>query len=116
MRQAGDVSPTYPIAAYRVVVGGVGSPWSVALAWSHKEFGMPGMPRTVSRVFSRMSWPEARRIAEILRKETIGGLLLLVAAGCALLWANSPWAASYQNLREVTVGPASLQLNLTLQQ
>jgi Na+:H+ antiporter, NhaA family len=65
-------------------------------------------------LFGRGSWPEVSRIADILRKETIGGVLLVVAAAAALVWANSPWGESYAALREVTVGPAVLHLDLTL--
>ena len=43
------------------------------------------------RLFGRGSWPEARRIGDLLRTETTGGLLLVGAAALALLWANSPW-------------------------
>lgn len=42
----------------------------------------------------RGSYLEARRIGEILRKETIGGLLLVAAALIAIVWANSPAANS----------------------
>jgi NhaA family Na+:H+ antiporter len=66
------------------------------------------------RLFSRGTWPEARRIADILRKETIGGVLLLVGTTMALVWANSPWAQSYTGLRGVHVGPAALHLDLDL--
>ncbi|MGW4791029.1 Na+/H+ antiporter NhaA [Nonomuraea sp. NPDC004297] len=76
---------------------------------------MPGPTTTrTSRLFNRSSWPEARRIADILRKETIGGALLLAAALAALIWANSPWAQTYQDLRAVEAGPAALHLNLDL--
>ncbi|MFI9846161.1 Na+/H+ antiporter NhaA [Nonomuraea sp. NPDC051941] len=64
--------------------------------------------------FNRSTWPEARRIADILRKETIGGALLLAAALTALIWANSPWAQTYQDLRAIEAGPAALHLNLDL--
>ncbi|MEV0235060.1 Na+/H+ antiporter NhaA [Nonomuraea sp. NPDC050786] len=76
---------------------------------------MPGptFPRT-ARLLDRSTWPEARRIADILRKETIGGALLLAAALAALIWANSPWAQTYQDLRTIQVGPAALHLNLDL--
>jgi NhaA family Na+:H+ antiporter len=60
------------------------------------------------------SWAEAKRFSEILRRETVGGLLLLFAAGAALVWANSPWSASYHALAELPLGPASLHLNLPL--
>ncbi|MGW4958247.1 Na+/H+ antiporter NhaA [Nonomuraea sp. NPDC004186] len=68
----------------------------------------------VPRLFNRSTWPEARRIADILRKETIGGALLLAAALAALIWANSPWAQTYQDLRAIEAGPAALHLNLDL--
>ncbi len=73
---------------------------------------VPDPPRRV--LLGRGSWPEARRIAEILRAETIGGGLLLGAAVVALLWANSPWSGAYDSLRNVTVGPRSLHLHLSL--
>jgi Na+:H+ antiporter, NhaA family len=59
-------------------------------------------------------WAETRRIADILRKETIGGALLLAASALALAWANSSWAGSYETLLGYRVGPASLHLDLTL--
>ncbi|WP_130513675.1 Na+/H+ antiporter NhaA [Krasilnikovia cinnamomea] len=65
-------------------------------------------------LFRRGSWPEARRIGEILRRETIGGALLLVAAVAALVWANSPWAPAYEALRDWQVGPAAWHLHLSL--
>ena len=66
------------------------------------------------RLFSRGSWPETARVAEVLRKETIGGALLLAAAVAAIGWANSPWSAAYESLRDARVGPAALHLDLTL--
>src|SRR4051812_45006882 len=67
-----------------------------------------------ARLFPRGSWTEASRIAGILRKETVGGVLLLVGTVVALAWANSPWSAAYAGLRDTVVGPASLHLDLTL--
>jgi Na+:H+ antiporter, NhaA family len=69
---------------------------------------------TPVRLFTRGSLDEARRIAGVLRKETVGGGLLLLAAVLALTWANSPWADSYAALRDTRVGPASVHLDLTL--
>ncbi|MCW2556690.1 MAG: sodium/proton antiporter, NhaA family [Mycobacterium sp.] len=66
------------------------------------------------RLLSRGSWPEAKRLAEILRSETIGGLLLLFAGAAALVWANSPWSQVYRNVSEFTIGPASLHLDLNI--
>ena len=71
---------------------------------------------TSGRLFDRGTWPEARRIAEILRTESVGGLLLVAAAVVALGWANSPWGDAYTALGEVRLGPAGLHLDLTLAQ
>jgi NhaA family Na+:H+ antiporter len=57
-----------------------------------------------------------RRIGDILRTETVGGVLLVAAAAAGLLWANSPWADAYQALSHLHVGPAALHLDLTLHQ
>ena len=65
-------------------------------------------------VFPRGSWPETARIAELLRRETVGGALLLGATVLALVWANSPWSSAYARLRDLTVGPRALHLDLSL--
>jgi len=67
-----------------------------------------------STVFARGSYAEALRIGEILRKETVGGALLVAAAVLALIWANSPASDSYFALRDFKVGyePWHLQLSL----
>ncbi|HEX2089612.1 MAG TPA: Na+/H+ antiporter NhaA [Actinomycetota bacterium] len=39
-----------------------------------------------------------RPLAEFLRTETAGGVVLVVAAAVALAWANSPWQTSYETL------------------
>lgn len=75
-----------------------------------------GHPPTARRLFARGSWREVSRIGDILRAETVGGVLLVVAAAIALIWANSPWRAAYEALREVRLGPAALHLDLTLAQ
>ncbi|WP_235487894.1 Na+/H+ antiporter NhaA, partial [Frankia sp. AvcI1] len=67
-------------------------------------------------LFDRGSWPETRRIAAILRRETIGGALLLTATVLALAWANSPWSDSYQSMLSYQLGPSWAHLNLTLAQ
>jgi Na+:H+ antiporter, NhaA family len=72
------------------------------------------MMSTPLRLLARGSWAESQRFTEILRKETVGGLLLLAAAGVALLWANSPWAHAYRAMSEFALGPQSLHLNLTV--
>ncbi len=65
-------------------------------------------------LLGRGSWTETTRIADVLRRETVGGGLLLVATVAALVWANSPAGDSYLALRDTVVGPASLHLDLSL--
>ena len=49
-----------------------------------------GTLTTRSRILGRGSWSEARRITEILRRETVGGALLLLATVVTLpRWANN---------------------------
>jgi len=67
-------------------------------------------------IFGRSSPFESKRIAEILRKETVGGVLLLVATAIALVWANSPWSDFYDRLRDFTFGFESIHLRLSLGQ
>jgi NhaA family Na+:H+ antiporter len=66
------------------------------------------------RLFSRGSWPETSRITAVLRKETVGGVLLLVGTLVALVWANSPWASAYAAVQDVRIGPEALHLHLSL--
>lgn len=68
------------------------------------------------RLLDRGSWPEASRIAGILRKETVGGALLLVATVLTLVWANSPWSDTFSEVRDATFGIASLHLDLSVAQ
>lgn len=70
--------------------------------------------RPTRSVFGRGSWPEAQRIGAILRKETVGGALLLLVTVAALIWANSPVADAYSSLSSQRVGPSAIHLNLTL--
>jgi len=65
-------------------------------------------------LLSRGSWQETARVADILRKETVGGALLLAAAVLAMAWANSPWADAYAAVRDLVVGPAVLHLDLSI--
>ena len=71
-------------------------------------------PRGTGRLFSRGSFLESSRTADILRAETTGGLLLIGAAAVALVWANSPWQSAYFRIRDTVVGPDALHLDLTI--
>ncbi|MDQ0868190.1 NhaA family Na+:H+ antiporter [Arthrobacter sp. V1I9] len=74
----------------------------------------PPPNRTRSTIFGRGSYAEALRIGEILRKETVGGALLVAAALIALVWANSPASDSYFALRDFKIGYEPWHLNLSL--
>src|SRR5450830_94000 len=74
----------------------------------------PQPPAQRPSVFSRGSYAEALRIGEILRKETVGGALLVAAAIAALVWANSPASESYFSLRDFTIGYEPWHLDLSL--
>lgn len=71
-------------------------------------------PDARSPLFSRGSWAETSRVTAILRKETVGGALLLTATILAVIWANSGFSDSYSALRDFTVGPSALHLKLSL--
>jgi NhaA family Na+:H+ antiporter len=73
-------------------------------------------PTPAARAFARGSRRELRRVAALLRTETVGGFLLVGAAVIALVWANSPWAASYSALRDTAFGPEALHIHLTVGQ
>lgn len=62
----------------------------------------PGSPR------------ESSRIAELLRQETVGGVLLLIATALSLIAANT--GSTYAEVRDTVVGPTSLHLDLTIGQ
>lgn len=53
----------------------------------------------MSRVLKKLVSP----IVAFTRLEAAGGILLMVAAAVALIWANSPLQASYQTLWEIPV-------------
>ncbi|WP_258803169.1 Na+/H+ antiporter NhaA [Pseudarthrobacter sp. NS4] len=66
------------------------------------------------RIPARGSYAEALRIGEILRKEAVGGILLVITAAAALVWANSPASESYFALRDFRFGYEPWHLNLSL--
>ena len=71
-------------------------------------------PTSRPRLFTRGTFLESSRVAEVLRAETTGGLLLLAGALVALVWANTPWSGAYDALRDLAVGPSALHLHLSL--
>ena len=73
------------------------------------------MATRVQSLFSPGTWAEDGRVAAVLRKETVGGALLLVGTVIALIWANSAWSDSYFQLLDTEIGPAALHLDLTVE-
>ncbi|MET9966210.1 Na+/H+ antiporter NhaA [Streptomyces sp. NPDC006356] len=68
------------------------------------------------KVFGRLSLPERNFVADALRTETVGGVLLLVAAITALIWANVPALHdSYESVGHYHLGPEALGLNLSVE-
>ena len=62
---------------------------------------------------AKASKKQASWLANALRNETTGGILLLLAAILALVWINLD-SSSYSAIREFKFGPAELHLNLSL--
>ncbi|MER0244293.1 Na+/H+ antiporter NhaA [Streptomyces sp. HSW2009] len=62
----------------------------------------------------RLSLPERNYVAEALRTETVGGVLLLVAAISALLLVNTPLGDTYDDVKNFSFGPDSLHLHLSV--
>ncbi len=69
---------------------------------------------SANEFLGRPSFGQARWLREQLRDETFGGILLLIAAAIALVWANSPWGDSYTALVEYVIGIPALHLELPL--
>jgi Na+:H+ antiporter, NhaA family len=57
-----------------------------------------------------------RPLLDFLAAEATGGIAVAFAAIVALIWANSPWASSYESLWRTTIGvstgPLSFSINL----
>jgi NhaA family Na+:H+ antiporter len=73
-----------------------------------------GSQKTTNSLFERLPLPERKYILGLLRDETFGGVLLMIAAVVALIWVNSPWGDVYLEISNIKVGPEALKLNLTL--
>lgn len=71
----------------------------------------PAPPRRP--LLGRLSLPERNYVAEALRTETVGGMLLLVAAVAALVWANA-FGGSYGEVSDFHLGPGALGLDLSV--
>ncbi|MGW6745625.1 Na+/H+ antiporter NhaA [Streptomyces sp. NPDC055025] len=76
---------------------------------------MPAPTATTRKFLGRLSLPERNYLADALRTETVGGVLLLVAAVAALIWANTPLSGSYESVRDFRLGPGALGLDLSVE-
>ncbi|MGW2836740.1 Na+/H+ antiporter NhaA [Streptomyces sp. NPDC001493] len=76
----------------------------------------PAAPPAPSRptLLGRLPLPERTYLADALRTETVGGLVLLVAAVAALVWANV-LGSSYTAVSDYHFGPAALGLDLSVE-
>ena len=73
-------------------------------------------PERRTRVIGPLTPGSLRNLADTLRAENAGAVLLLIGAVVALVWANSPWSGGYAALSDTVVGPAALHLDLTVAQ
>ncbi|MFF8709951.1 Na+/H+ antiporter NhaA [Streptomyces sp. NPDC015184] len=74
----------------------------------------PAPPPPRRTLLGRLSLPERNYLTNALRTETVGGVILLVAAIAALLWANT-FGSSYEAVSDFHFGPASLGLDLSVE-
>ncbi|MEU0343436.1 Na+/H+ antiporter NhaA [Streptomyces bobili] len=70
--------------------------------------------RSRSYFLGLLPLPERQAVTRALRTETVGGLVLLVAAVVALVWANSPWSGAYEEIRDFHFGVPALGLDLSV--
>ena len=81
---------------------------------STKKDPEPDEPSGGEPLFSKLSPGGERNFADTLRGETTGGVLLIVGAAVALIWANSPWQDSYAAVRDTRLGIEALHLDLSI--
>src|SRR5688572_8937761 len=62
--------------------------------------------------FARLA---GRPLERFLRIEAASGILLLLAAAVALVWANSPWADAYVRLWHAPVGVSAFAFERSLE-
>jgi NhaA family Na+:H+ antiporter len=73
-------------------------------------------PNSKTKTFlDRLPTPEGAFVADALRQETTGGILLLVAAIIGLIFANTGLADVYESLKDFKIGPAALDLHISLE-
>ncbi|MEV0783458.1 Na+/H+ antiporter NhaA [Streptomyces sp. NPDC050423] len=73
----------------------------------------PAPPSPRRTFLGRQSLPERNFLTDALRTETVGGVILLVAAVAALIWANT-FGSSYTTVSDLHFGPEALGLHLSV--
>lgn len=96
---------TRPVAAQANPVVRDGVPGSLVGDVFHNAHRKVPMARTI---FGRLEGEDSYIIPELLRRETVGGALMLIATVAALTWANLGHE-SYEHVRHLQLGPLSLQ-------
>ena len=71
---------------------------------SQLRVDLPGEPPEANKRLRRAAQRLTRPVEAFLAAETAGGVLLMLAAAIALIWANSPWKESYQHLWHTPLG------------
>lgn len=66
------------------------------------------------RLFAYLSRREIVRINRLLRREFVGGLIIMIAALVGFIAANSPIADWFLGLREFKIGPEALGLHMSV--
>lgn len=78
--------------------------------------GVPPRSRGTAQARARSSFAARRLLVPVqtfVHTETTSGIVLLIAAVAALVWANSPWSASYEVLWSTEVSARLGQFALT---
>ncbi|WP_326660476.1 Na+/H+ antiporter NhaA [Streptomyces sp. NBC_00385] len=73
----------------------------------------PAPPSPRRTFLGRLPLPERNYLTDALRTETVGGVILLVAAVAALVWANT-FGSSYSSVSHFHFGPGVLGLHLSV--
>ncbi len=60
-------------------------------------------------IFPSPTSDESSYLGDLFRREALGGFVALLAAVVAVVWANSPWGASYADLRATMIGPLDVE-------
>ena len=67
------------------------------------------MATTRRKFFPTLTSGESSFVADVLRKETVGGTVVLIAAVVAVIWANSPLGDVYQDIRNYELGTLDIE-------